>query len=290
MNTKQLLKGMLAVARSIAGYLRWAGHSRSQDTKRRVNVDDIDIFFRRYGSGDPVLLLHGGFMFAETWAGQIPALSRRYLLIAPDARGHGRTTLGSRPMTYRRLADDAAGLIEDLGLGPVHVIGWSDGGCTALGIAVKRPDLLRSITLLGTPWNVSNYSDEVIGDLISLTDPTKPATMALRLLRWLLTPEHYRGKESLGALRDMWLYTLDFTLDELNGITTPTLVLATDSDEFLSPPDDPTRIFRELAEAIPGATMATIPGGTHLVHLIQPDIVNGTILDFFKSPLLPSQA
>lgn len=280
MDALEVLKGNMSIMRTVTDYAAWALRERPRASKARLNVDDIDMFFRRYGSGEPVLLLHGGFMFAESWVGQIPTLAADHLLIAPDARGHGRTTLGTRPMTYRQLADDAIGLVERLGKGPVHVIGWSDGGCTALGMAIMRPDVLRSITLLGTSWNVDNYGDEAMKELIALTDPEKPVTMGLMMVRRMLTPEHYRGAEFIVAMRNMWLYTLDFTLEELGAIEKPTLVIATDGDQFLSDGPDPMHTFREIADAIPGARMAEIPGGTHLVHIVQPDVVNRIILDF----------
>jgi pimeloyl-ACP methyl ester carboxylesterase len=276
------LKDSVSMMKTVVSYAEWIFRAHPQSSKGRINVDDIDIFFRRFGSGKPVLLLHGGFMFAETWAGQIPALSSGYLLFAPDLRGHGRTTLGKRPMTYRQLADDALGLIEAFKTGPAHVVGWSDGGCTALGMAIKRPDLVRSITLLGTPWNVSNYSEKTLHDLVTMTNPMMPDTMVLMMLRRLLTPEHYRGREFLAALRKMWLDTLDFTIEELHGIETPTLVIATDHDQFLSEEPDPLKMFRELTEAIPAAEMAVVPGGTHLVQIARPDVVNPIIMDFLN--------
>ncbi len=99
----------LALTRSLASYALWAAEERQRDTSGRGQVGDIDVYYRRYGAGEPVLLLHGGFMFAEAWAGQFPALSRHHLLIAPDSRGHGRTTLGTRELTYRQMAEDSAG-------------------------------------------------------------------------------------------------------------------------------------------------------------------------------------
>jgi len=127
--------------KTVVSYAEWIFRARPRSSKGRINVDDIDFFFRRFGSGRPVLLLHGGFMFAETWAGQIPALSADYLLFAPDVRGHGRTTLGTRPLTYRQLADDALGLIEALGKGPAHVVGWSVGLVAPLdGMGVRLLD------------------------------------------------------------------------------------------------------------------------------------------------------
>lgn len=283
MAVPQSVRDNLGMARAVVEYLGWLARAHPRASKQRVNVDDINIFYRRFGCGDAVLMMHGGFMFAETWAGQIPALSQDHTVIAPDARGHGRTTLGTEEMTYRRLADDAAGLVDRLGLGPVHAVGWSDGGCAALGMAIKHPETLRSITLLGTPWNVDNYSSDTISEMTSMTDPHNPAAMALKMLRGFLTPEKYRGSEFLRAVRHLWLDKLDFTLEELRSITTPTLVIATDRDEFLSAPDDPTRLFREMAEAIPGAVMAEVPGGTHLVNLMMPHEVNRIILDYWAS-------
>ena len=282
MNIAGVLKSDLSIAKTVASYAGWVMRTWPRGSKGRVNVDDIDMFFRRYGEGKPVLLLHGGFMFAESWLGQIPTLSADYLVIAPDVRGHGRTTLGTRPMTYRQLADDAIGLVKRLETGPVHIVGWSDGGCTALAMAIKYPDLLRSITLIGTPWNVSNYSDEKMKELVALMEPLNPVTLSLRMMRRLLTPEHYRGGEFFAAMRDMWLHTPDFTIEELRGINTPTLVVATDRDQFLSEPPDPMRTFREIADAVPGARMAEVPGGDHMVHIVHPDIVNRLILDFLN--------
>jgi pimeloyl-ACP methyl ester carboxylesterase len=282
MDMLETMKGSLSLANTVAAYARWVFRERPRKSKARANVDDLDVFFRRYGSGEPVLLLHGGFMFAETWLGQVPTLSEQHLLIAPDARGHGRTTLGTKAMTYRQLADDAIGLVERLGLDRVHVVGWSDGGCTALGMAMKRPDVLRSMTLLGTPWNFSNYSDLAVEELIDLTRPYSPVTATLSAVRRLLTPEPYRGSEFLNALRRMWLYTLDYTTEELGRIETPTMVIATDCDEFLSDGPDPMHLFREVAAAIPGARLAEVPGGTHLVHMVQPEAVNSLLLDFMK--------
>jgi pimeloyl-ACP methyl ester carboxylesterase len=283
MDAMEALKSGVSLIKGVASYGEWVARARPAGSKARVNVDDIDMFFRRYGSGEPVLLLHGGFMFAETWLGQIPTLAKSLQLFAPDVRGHGRTTLGTRPLTYRQLADDALGFIQQLGVGPVHVVGWSDGGCTALGMSIKRPDLLRSITLLGTPWNVSNYGDVAMHELVALTDPAAPSAWGLRIVRRCLTPEHYRGAEFLAALRNLWVNTLDFTTDELGSIETPTLVIATDRDEFLSDRPDPTELFEQLTSAIPGARMEVVRGGTHLVHILQPDAVNRLILEFLET-------
>jgi len=75
MNLTQTLRMFLSWLRVFAHYEAWTLRTRPRNSTGRVDVGDINIYFRRDGSGDPLVMLHGGFMFAETWAGQFPALS-----------------------------------------------------------------------------------------------------------------------------------------------------------------------------------------------------------------------
>jgi hypothetical protein len=139
----------LALARAYAAYRVWMVRQSPDNPKGHAGADDICIYYHCYGRGDPVQLLHGGFMCVEPWVGQIPALARDYRVIVADSRGHGRTTLGEGPLSYRRMAKDAAGLIARLAVGPVHLIGWSDGGCTGLrSIKLKQHEKRRQTTWL----------------------------------------------------------------------------------------------------------------------------------------------
>lgn len=272
----------VALARACATYGPWRLRHGRENLKGHVEVDDICIYYRCYGRGEPVLLLHGGFMCAEAWVGQIPALARDYRVIATDSRGHGRTTLGEGPVTYRRMAGDAAELIRRLGLGRVHLIGSSDGGCTGLALALERPELVRSLTLLGTPYSTDNYTDGARRKMERLLRPSSISMLALRALRRLLTPEPERGREFLGVMTRMWTELPDFTREELGRVEAPVLVIGCDRDEFLSLTPDPLQVFRETAEAIPGARMEVVKGGTHNVHLERPGAVNRLILDFLR--------
>jgi pimeloyl-ACP methyl ester carboxylesterase len=270
-------------ARACAGYLYWLVKERPPRRAGRVQAGDAAIFYRIYGSGDPVLLLHGGFMMAEAWFAQIPALARRHLVVTPDSRGHGRSGSGAGPITYRRMAEDAACLIRELGLAPAHVVGWSDGGTTALALAMQEPGLVRSLVLLGTPYNTSNYSPEALLKMEDLLRPRSPETLALRALRGLLNPERGSWPDFAARMGAMWRELPDFTAEELASIKAPTLVVACDRDEFLSAWPDPLKVFRETAEAIPGARMESVRGGKHAVLLQRPRRINHLILGFLDS-------
>ncbi len=160
MNFYQLSRIIVSWVKVYIYLLGWRIAIRPPSRAQRVKVDDIEIYFRVFGQGEPVLLLHGGVMSWESWAVQIPRLYRRYQVIAMDLRGHGRTTLGDAPLDYRRLAKDAVSLLDNLGRGPAHVVGWSDGGCAGLAIALERPDMVRSLILIGTPHDTEDYSEE----------------------------------------------------------------------------------------------------------------------------------
>ncbi len=272
----------LAFARAYAAYGLWMLRKNPENMKSYVEAGDICIYYHCYGRGQPVLLLHGGFMCAETWAGQIPALARDYRVVAADSRGHGRTTLGEGPITYRGMAGDAAALIERLRLGRVHIVGWSDGGCAGLALALERPEMVRSMTLLGTPYSTDNYSEDAKVSMERLLRPSSPSMLALRGLRRLLTPEPERDREFVKKMSAMWRGSPDFTREELGRIEAPVLVIGCDRDEYLSLWPDALRVFRETADAIPGARMEVVRGGTHSVHIERPGAVNRLMVDFLR--------
>lgn len=268
----------VSLARRLASGI--AGKAGGPGTRCRMNSGDINIFFRRYGSGTPVLLLHGGFTFAEAWLGQYGALAGRYLVISPDSRGHVRTTLGEAEMTYRTLARDFEGLLDGLGAGPAHVVGWSDGGTAGIALAMSRPDLVRSLTLVGAPFNTSNYTPEAKAAIERFLDPRSPVLLGVRMLRRLASPEPWTWRPFHERMGRMWRELPDFTGEELARVEAPTLVVGCDNDEFLSPAEDPLRVFRLTAQAIPRAELRVISDGTHTVAVERPREFNRLLLPF----------
>src|ERR1700736_4777289 len=98
------------------------------------------IWYTTYGSGSPVILLHGGLGHGGNWGCQVPALLRsghRAVLI--DSRGHGRSTRDTRPFSYELMASDVLAVMDALHLEKAGLVGWSDGACTALILASKAP-------------------------------------------------------------------------------------------------------------------------------------------------------
>ena len=120
-------------------------------------LPDAELHYQEAGTGPPLVLLHGLGGSGADWAPQVAAFRDRYRVIAPDARGCGRS-LGLAaphgPFTIAQLARDLLALLDHLGAGPAHVLGWSMGGMIAFQLAVDAPARVASLVIVnsGPDW------------------------------------------------------------------------------------------------------------------------------------------
>lgn len=239
-----------------------------------VDANGVHTYYDEHGSGEPLLLLHGGLVDGDSFAQQTPAFAERFRVIVPDRRGHGRTADVDGPISYDVMADDTIAFIEALGIGPAHLVGWSDGGDVGLLVAIKRPNLVRRLVTIG-----SNFSaDGLTREAAEAFKPDTP-TSAVPIMHetWKVNAvEPDRFDAVLEKMQQCWFDYAIPTAD-LARITAPTLVMVGD--------DDITRFEHtiELYDTIPDAQLAVIPGTSHLVPLEKPDLVNQLVLDFLAA-------
>ena len=112
-----------------------------------AETNGISLYYEEHGTGDPLVLLHGGFGSLENFDGVREALSAGRRLVLVDLQGHGRTPDADRPLRIETLADDVAGLIEQLG-GTADVLGYSFGGEVALRLAIQHPERVRNLVVV----------------------------------------------------------------------------------------------------------------------------------------------
>ena len=239
-----------------------------------VDANGVHTYYDEHGSGEPLLLLHGGLVDGDSFAQQTPVFAERFRVIVPDRRGHGRTADVDGPISYDVMADDTVAFIEALGTGPAHLVGWSDGGNVGLLVAIKRPDLVRRLVTIGSNFSADGLTREAVE---SFKPGTPTSIVPMMHETWKVNAvDPDRFDTVLEKMQQCWF---DYAIPaaDLARITAPTLVMVGD--------DDITRFEHtiELYDTVPDAQLAVIPGASHLVPLEKPDLVNQLVLDFLAA-------
>jgi pimeloyl-ACP methyl ester carboxylesterase len=227
------------------------------------------------GAGEPVLMLHGGISDSEMLVDPLePALGERFRIVAFDRRGHGRTADTDAPFHFDDMATETIGAIEKLIAGPAHLVGWSDGGNVALLAALRRPDLVRSLVLIGANFHFDGNMPMGPGS------GPGPKMMVDRYGE--RSPD---GAEHFAVVfeksRAMWAAEPTLTTDDLRRISAPALVLVGDDDLMT------LAHTTALYESLPQGQLAVIPGTSHAVAMEKPDLVGSLIRDFLSDPGKP---
>ncbi|MGW7610523.1 alpha/beta fold hydrolase [Streptomyces sp. NPDC054766] len=124
--------------------------------KDHVIASGLRTYYEAQGTGDPLGMLHGGFATVDVFGGGFtPLIAERYRVHSPERRGYGRMPDVEGPITYEIMAYDTIAFIEAPGIGPAHVVGRSDGADVGLIGAMRRPDLVRQLVLIGTAVNIT---------------------------------------------------------------------------------------------------------------------------------------
>ena len=246
-----------------------------------IRANGLDIAFDVHGAGPPLLLLHGATSLGrEDFAAQIPLFSKAFLLHVPDARGHGGTRWdAANGFRYDWLVDDLAAFVDALGLETFHVVGFSMGAMTALQYAVRNPDRLRTLTIVG----ITTEREPRASVARRLMDPARadrddPAWAAL------LGRRHDAGQGEGAWRRLLPAIAADVASQpllsprDLRRITPPALVACGDRDPFV-PVDHAWGISRQL----PDGRLFVAPDCAHEVMTRKPGLFNEALAGFFRA-------
>jgi pimeloyl-ACP methyl ester carboxylesterase len=220
--------------------------------------DGADLHYEVRGDGEPLLLLHGFTGAGSDWKYlfELDDLARRYRLIMPDARGHGRSTNPSGTFSHRQCARDVLALCDHLGVARASAIGLSLGGNTLLHVATQAPDRLAAMVLIGAP---SYFPAQARAIMRSFTPETRGDD------DWaMMRARHVHGDDQIRAL---WRTAagfadsyddMTFTPPHLATIRARTLIVTGDRDPLY-----PLEIFVDQYRAIPGAALQVLPAAGH---------------------------
>ncbi len=195
-------------------------------------VNGVGIYYETFGSGAPLVLLHGGLEAIEGFAPILPRLAEGREVIAVDLQGHGRTLPFDRPMTWPNLATDIAELIKYLGHDKADILGYSLGGLTALRTAIDHPEMVDRLILVSIPYAFAGWHDYNQQGMRSVS-----AALADQLKESPMYTERYA---KLSPDPSLWGKTLDQTgaltggdfdwSAEIPDIKSPTLLIYGDYD------------------------------------------------------------
>jgi pimeloyl-ACP methyl ester carboxylesterase len=253
----------------------------------QLNRDGVNIYYKVYGSGPPLLLTHGYSSTSAMWQGQIAALSKQHKLILWDMRGHGQSDYPADAAAYSEAltVGDMAALLDEAGAGSAIVGGLSLGGYMSLAFYRAHPQRVRALLIIDTgpgfkkdeardAWN--KRADET-GDRFE-----REGLEGLKLATRERSSVVHRDASGLArAARGMLTQRDAGVIETLPHIKVPSLVVVgADDTPFLAASD-------YMAAKIPGAQKVVIPAAGHAANIDQPQAFIDAVLPFLDS--LPRQ-
>jgi pimeloyl-ACP methyl ester carboxylesterase len=262
-----------------------------------LELEDIDLYYEETGAGKETIVFSHGFIWScRMFDKQVEALKDKYRIIAYDHRGQGKSSLPKNGYDIDNITNDAIRLIEKLDLGPVHFVGLSMGGFVGMRIAIRRPDLIRSLILIETSAgaepkeNIPGYKRlNFVARWISLRLVVKPV-MKVMFSKTFLNDTgrkddyNYWKKQVLNNDRKGLSRTLNGVLyrdsveDQLAKITCSVLILVGDEDVATTP--EKSELMHSL---IPDSQLVIIPQAGHTSTVEQPERVNQEIVSFLSA-------
>jgi pimeloyl-ACP methyl ester carboxylesterase len=243
-----------------------------------VDVGEVSMWYAEEGSGEPLVLLHGGLCTNETWAAQTPTFAQHFRVIAPERRGHGHTADVAGPLTYSAMATDVRSFLARVVDVPAHLVGFSDGGIVGLMIAIARPDLVSKLVTIGANYDTTGVAPQAMEKFARMA----PDDAELATLRGLYEMHSPDGSAHWPIVFNKFVEMVqrepNISVEELARISVPTLVLVGDDDGLVSI-EHTVALFR----AIPQAELAVIPGASHAVLEEKPELLNHIVLDFLQT-------
>jgi pimeloyl-ACP methyl ester carboxylesterase len=259
-----------------------------------VTAGGLDVYVEQVGHGPDVLLIGGLGDTVESWQFQLDGLRDRYRLTAFDNRGAGRTALPDGPLSVEEMADDAAGVLRALDTPSAHVAGFSGGSLIAQELALRYPELVRSLVLQST-WPAPDSYLRKWGQFVRWLVEVAPSERAFlegffldiytprahnegvvdQIIEGVLAFPHKQSTEDLQRSLDAFLN--HDTTERLPAIAAPTLVLAGGIDTTSRP-----ELCRAVAELIPGARFEVMEEESHQPFQEVPDDWNARVDAFWR--------
>jgi pimeloyl-ACP methyl ester carboxylesterase len=256
-------------------------------------VNGLNLYYESHGTGEPLILLHGGLGATEMFGEVLPLLSKTRRVIAVDLQAHGRTADIDRPMTFEAMADDIAALMKHLEIERADVMGYSLGGGVALRIAVRHPDMVRKLVLVSIAFKLDGWYPEIVSGMAHVgagsAEAMKQTPMYLLYAR--IAPKPADWPVLLTKIGELLRMDYDWSKD-VAAIKAPTLLVFGDVDAVRTA--HAVQFFELLGggkkdggwdgSGMSNARLAILPGLTHYNIFSSPALAS-TVTPFLDVPM-----
>jgi pimeloyl-ACP methyl ester carboxylesterase len=225
------------------------------------------MYYETYGSGEPLLIIHGNGGSINNFVHQVPFFAQHYKVIIADSRAQGNSVDPGDSLSYEMMADDLNALLDSLHIDSSYVIGWSDGGINGLLLAMRHPEKVKKLAVTGANlWpDTTAVASDIIAMVANLEDTLKMLPQTPELKNYL-------------KLFHLLLYEPHISLEDLQKIKCPTLVIGGDHDVILP------KHTMLIAEAIPKSYLWILPDSGHSTPIYHKEDFNRVVNDFFNKP------
>jgi pimeloyl-ACP methyl ester carboxylesterase len=260
-----------------------------------ADVNGLSLYYEEHGSGEPLVLLHGGISAGEMFGAILPELAAQRRVITVDLQGHGHTADVDRPLRPETMADDIAALVEHLGLAQADVMGYSLGGLVALRTAIQHPQLVRRLVLVSIAFRRDGSHPEVVAAMDQMTpeiaEMLKQSPLYERYSR--LAPRLEDWPVLIAKTSELLKYDYDWSA-ETQQLSMPTMLVFADADsvrpahimEFYGLLGGGLRDAGWDGSARPTGRLAILPGTTHYDIYAAPGLAPA-VIGFLDVPAAP---
>lgn len=248
------------------------------------NVNGLRMYYEIHGKGHPLVLIHGGGSTIGTTFGRVlPELSTKAMVIAVEMQSHGHTKDIDRPLSFEQDAADIAALLKELKIDKADILGFSNGGSTAMQVAIKYPDLVRKIIVCSSFYKREGIYPQVWSFIESGTLETMPKELKEAYLE--INPDHKALKVMHDRDRQRMLDFEDWSDASIKSIKAETLLVIGDKDVVI--PEHAAQMSR----LIPNCKLSVLPGShgeflgeitVHKTKSTMPAIFVGLVQEFLK--------
>jgi pimeloyl-ACP methyl ester carboxylesterase len=258
-----------------------------------ANVNGLNIYYEIHGTGQPLVLLHGGLGTIGMFEQLLPGLAETRQVIAVELEAHGHTPNIQRPLSFEQMADDVAALIKHLSFETADLLGYSLGGGVAVQTAIRHPDVVRKLVAVSAPCKSSGWYPEVQAGTRSMDAEAAHA--------WIGSPMH-EAYVSAAPNPDDWpqlvtkvgqLVGQDYDWSEgVAALKPPTMIVVGDADAVR--PAHAVEFFELLGggqqeggwdgSGMSNARLAILPATTHYNVLFSP-LLSAAVVAFLDEPM-----